>query len=113
MLAAAQRLDGENELERALRDLDGALQRVPRKKKTAARFRLRRRFWGVFIIAVHRAFVLGLGARQRGFVELSEGVIRCVCDSLRLLFFFFFFACGGVARCLLSGAYPILTLLAR
>ena len=27
---------------------------------------------GVFIIAVHRAFVLGLGARHRGIVELSE-----------------------------------------
>ena len=27
--------------------------------------------WGVFIIAVHRAFVLGLGARHRGIVELS------------------------------------------
>ena len=36
------------------------------------------RCWGVFIIAVHRAFVLGLGARHRGIVELSEGVIRCV-----------------------------------
>ena len=36
--------------------------------------------WGVFIIAVHRAFVLGLGARHRGIVEpsveLSED--RCV-----------------------------------
>ena len=31
------------------------------------------RFWGVFIIAVQRAFVLGLGARHRGIVELSEG----------------------------------------
>ena len=30
-------------------------------------------FWGVFIIAVHRAFVLGLGARHRGIVELSTG----------------------------------------
>ena len=30
-------------------------------------------FGGVFIIAVHRAFVLGLGARHRGIVELSEG----------------------------------------
>ena len=31
-------------------------------------------------IAVHRAFVLGLGARHRGIVGLSdsEGVIRCV-----------------------------------
>ena len=36
------------------------------------------RFWGVFIIAVHRALVLGLGARHRGIVELSEGVFRCV-----------------------------------
>ena len=34
------------------------------------------RFWGGFIIAVHRAFVLGLGARHRGIVELSED--RCV-----------------------------------
>ena len=28
--------------------------------------------WGVSIIAVHRAFVLGLGAQHRGIV-LSEG----------------------------------------
>ena len=28
--------------------------------------------------AVHRAFVLGLGAWHRGIVELSEGVIRDV-----------------------------------
>ena len=28
--------------------------------------------WGVFIIAVHRAFVLGLGAQHRGIVKLSE-----------------------------------------
>ena len=28
--------------------------------------------WGVFIIAVHRAFVLGLGAQHRGIAELSE-----------------------------------------
>ena len=33
-------------------------------------------FGAVFIIAVHRAFVLGLGARHRGIVELSED--RCV-----------------------------------
>ena len=39
-----------------------------------------RRFWGVFIIAVHRAFVLGLGAWHRGIVELSE-VVRCVTVS--------------------------------
>ena len=30
-------------------------------------------FGAVFIIAVHRAFVLGLGARHRGIVELSRG----------------------------------------
>ena len=41
-------------------------------------------FWGVFIIAVHRAFVLGLGARHRGIVELSGD--RDVCDSVRLLY---------------------------
>ena len=29
--------------------------------------------WGVSIIAVHRAFVLGLGAQHRGIVKLSEG----------------------------------------
>jgi hypothetical protein len=34
--------------------------------------------WGVFIIAVHRAFVLGLGARHRGIVKLLEDVVRCV-----------------------------------
>ena len=28
---------------------------------------------GVSIIAVHRAFVLGLGAQHRGIVKLSEG----------------------------------------
>ena len=39
----------------------------------AAHRRAESRFWGVFIIAVHRAFVLGLGARHRGIVELSEG----------------------------------------
>jgi hypothetical protein len=55
-----------------------------KKKKTTgvlrsvAHRRAESRFWGVFIIAVHRAFVLGLGARHRGIVELSEGVIRCV-----------------------------------
>ena len=34
--------------------------------------------WGVFIIAVHRAFVLGLGAQHRGIVKLSEGDEMCV-----------------------------------
>ena len=57
--------------------------------RSVARRRAESRFWGVFIIAVHRAFVLGLGARHRGIVELSEGVIRCVtvfaCYSSSLL----------------------------
>ena len=39
---------------------------------SAAHRRAESRFWGVFIIAVHRAFVLGLGGRHRGIVELSE-----------------------------------------
>ena len=39
---------------------------------SAANRRAESRFWGVFIIAVHRAFVLGLGARHRGIVELSK-----------------------------------------
>ena len=46
--------------------------------RSAAHRRAESRFWGVFIFAVHRAFVLGLGARHRGIVDLSEGVIRCV-----------------------------------
>ena len=48
--------------------------------RSAAHRRAESRFWGVFIIAVHRAFVLWVfvGARHRGIVELSEGVIRCV-----------------------------------
>ena len=49
-----------------------------REVRRWAHRRAESRFWGVFIIAVHRAFVLGLGARHRGIVELSEGVIRCV-----------------------------------
>ena len=46
--------------------------------RSVARRRAESRFWGVFIIAVHRTFVLGLGARHRGIVELSEGVARRV-----------------------------------
>ena len=46
--------------------------------RSAAHRRAESRFWGVFIFAVHLAFVLGLGARHRGIVDLSEGVIRCV-----------------------------------
>lgn len=41
--------------------------------RSAAHRRAESRFWGgVFIIAVHRASVLGWGARHRGIVELSE-----------------------------------------
>ena len=58
--------------------------------RSAAHRRAESRFWGVFIIAVHRAFVLGLGAQHRGIVELSQRVCLDVCDSFRLLFFFFF-----------------------
>ena len=42
--------------------------------RSAAHRRAESRFWGVFIIAVHRAFVLGLGAQHRGIVELSQRV---------------------------------------
>ena len=45
--------------------------------RSVARRRAESRFWGVFIIAVHRAFVLGLGAQHRGIVELSQSVFRC------------------------------------
>ena len=42
--------------------------------RSAAHRRAESRFWGVcFITAVYRAFVLGLGGRHRGIVELSEG----------------------------------------
>jgi len=41
--------------------------------RSAAHRRAESRFWGVFIIAVHRASVLGWGARHRGIVELSKG----------------------------------------
>ena len=59
-------------------------------------------FWGVFIIAVHRAFVLGLGARHRGMycgARVSDSVdcgvtdtsedrcVSCDTDSVRLLYF--------------------------
>jgi hypothetical protein len=55
-----------------------AVLKKKKKKEKKAHRRAEARFGGVFIIAVHRAFVLGLGARHRGIVELSEGVIRCV-----------------------------------
>ena len=56
--------------------------------RSVAHRRAESRFLGRYI-AVHRAFVLGLGARHRGIVELSED--RCVCDSVRLLFTFTYF----------------------
>jgi hypothetical protein len=46
--------------------------------RSVAHWRAESRFGGVFIIAVHRAFVLGLGAQHRGIVELSQSVFRCV-----------------------------------
>ena len=47
-------------------------------RRTGARVEFRLPVWlrGVFIIAVHHAFVLGLGARHGGIVKLS--VVRCV-----------------------------------
>ena len=41
-------------------------------------------FGARFIIAVHHAFVLGLGDRHGGIVELSEG--SRMCDSVRVLY---------------------------
>ena len=46
--------------------------------RSVAHRRAESRFGGVFIIAVHHAFVLGLGAQHRGIVELSQSVFRCV-----------------------------------
>jgi hypothetical protein len=40
--------------------------------RSVAHRRAESRFWGVFIIAVHRAFVLGLGARHRGIFARRE-----------------------------------------
>ena len=45
---------------------------------SAAHRRAESRFWGVFIIAVHRAFVLGLGARHRGYCGAVRGYFSCV-----------------------------------
>ena len=53
--------------------------------RSAAHRRAESRLWGVFIIAVHRAFVLGLGVRHRSIVELSARVVL-MCDSVRLLY---------------------------
>ena len=57
-------------------------------------------FWGVFIIAVHRAFVLGLGARHRGIVEAvrSQGIDVC-------LTVFAFFTPGGDGASGPTGTY--------
>ena len=46
--------------------------------RSAAHRRAESRFWGVFIITVHRAFVLGLGAQHRGIVELCQRIEMCV-----------------------------------
>ena len=60
--------------------------------RSAAHRRAESRFWGVFIIAVHRAFVLGLGARHRGIVKLSEG--GYMCDSVPLLYLLTYLTAG-------------------
>jgi hypothetical protein len=69
--------------------------------RSAAHRRAESRFWGVFIIAVHRAyFVLGLRARHRGIVELSEGIVRCVTvcsDSLLYLLAYLVEGAGELA----------------
>ena len=41
---------------------------------------------GVFIIAVHHAFVLGWGGRHGGIVELSEDSCGCVTVSARFTY---------------------------
>ena len=43
-------------------------------------------FWGVFIIAVHRAFVLDLGGWGPGIAVLWSCQRIDVCDSVRLLY---------------------------
>ena len=48
--------------------------------RSVARRRAESRFWGVFIIAVHRAFVLGLGAQHRGFMKSCQRVRYRRCD---------------------------------
>ena len=60
--------------------------------RSAAHRRAESRFWGVFIIAVHRAFVLGLGARHRGIAELSGD--RCI-DVCETVFAFFTYLLTG------------------
>ena len=46
---------------------------------------------GVFIIAVHHAFVVGLGARHGGIVELSEVSCWCVTVSARFTYLLTYF----------------------
>ena len=61
----------------------GVLRSAPARRRVESRLPARLR--GVFSsIAVHHAFVLGLGARHGGIVELSEG--SWVCDSVRVLY---------------------------
>ena len=60
--------------------------------RSAAHRRAESRVWGVFIIAVHRAFVLGLGPRQRGIVKLSGRVVRCVTVSACFTVYFTYFS---------------------
>ena len=83
---------GENTAIGAVCDATTTTKKVRRWECCGLRHRrAESRFSGVFIIAVHRAFVLGLGTRHRGIVDLSEGVIRCVtvfaCYSSLLLLF--------------------------
>ena len=46
--------------------------------RSVARRRAESRFWGVFIIAVHRAFVLGSGARGIAVLWSCQGMETCV-----------------------------------
>ena len=54
----------------------GQLRGIVERISTKCVREVSKRTLALFIIAVHRAFVLGLGARHRGIVELSED--RCV-----------------------------------
>ena len=58
---------------------------------------------GVFIIAVHHAFVLGLGARHGGIVKLSVGVVVWldVCDPTRVELVLGFLPVGSKVQMLL------------
>ena len=45
---------------------DRTSRKLPNEHLMVSKYLAESRFWGVFIIAVHRAFVLGLGARHLG-----------------------------------------------